>query len=287
MKKILFTLMLPVFLLAGLNTFAAAATTTTTTTNWDSTAAQKRINNIGAVIISKNALPNGISFKVSDSEEVNAYANINKQVYVYRGLLQYVETDDELAAVISHEIGHIINGHCAKQSILNSIISTAFNSINSSAASTIGQNLTVSKISRSDEFEADLTGVDLLQKTNYNPLAMISVLNKISGNYIDILQTHPSGEKRLMNVYNYIDYNYNTNLKKPYNSMSYKNAMAIITPLVQIRNSSPKLKAKYEKEQQKLLVKRNKRLSKMARSSNAWDTSYATLMLFDEVSKAK
>ena len=59
------------------------------------------------------------------------------------------------------------------------------------------------ELSRNDEFEADITGVDLMTKAGYNPLAMVSLLNKISGDaYIDILQTHPSGEKRILNPQN-------------------------------------------------------------------------------------
>lgn len=275
MKKILLATL--AMLVIGVQSFAA-------TTNWDSTAAQKRINNIGAVIISKNALPNGISFKVSSETEVNAYSTINKEVYVYKGLLQHVDTDEELAAVIAHEIGHIVNGHCAKQSILTTAVYTVSDTLmpNSSVAKDLGKDLAVSKLSRKDEFEADLTGVDLLQKAGYNPLAMISVLNKICGNYIDVLQTHPSGEKRLMNVYDYVDYNYNSILKKGYNTTSYKNALAVISPNVQKRNSTAKNKAKYEKQQKKLLAQKAKRYSKMAQKTTGWDTTYSALMLFTD-----
>src|SRR5574344_527422 len=265
MKKILLAFMLFVFSIFSAQTYA---TTTATSTNWDSAAAQKRINNIGAVIISRNCLPGGITFKVYSDTEINAYSNINKEVYVYKGLLQHVSNDEELAAVISHEIGHIINGHCAKQSLLTTAIYTIADTLapnSTSTAKTLSKDLAVTKLSRNDEFEADLTGVDLMKKAGYNPLAMISVLNKICGNYIDVLETHPSGEKRLMNIYNYIDYNYHSILKNGYDTQSYKNALAIITPNVKIRN-----KAKYVKQQKKLLAKRAKRYAKMAKSTNGW-----------------
>lgn len=249
-------------------------------TNWDSDAALKRVNTIGQKILKANNVNHNIQFKVSDTEDINAYANINKEIYVYRGLLEYVTNDEELAAVISHEMGHIINGHCAKQGILNTGIAVATSIINvNSTTKAIGQELATSKISRNDEKEADITGVDLMAKAGYNPLAMISLLNKISGNYIDILQSHPSGEKRILNVYNYIEYNYPSNLSKGYNTTSYKNALVMLEDTINKRKNSKRLSAKFEKEQKKLIAKKQKRLKKMQGTSTIWDGYYAALQL--------
>ena len=107
----------------------AVTTTTTTTTTVDVTSIQKRLNNIAYVLVKNNGLPSGISIKVIDNKEANAYSTINKEIYVYTGLLQYATTDEELAAVIAHEMGHIINGHCAKQTIVNSVISSVLGSV--------------------------------------------------------------------------------------------------------------------------------------------------------------
>lgn len=271
MKKIVLTLMM--VLLCSVSVFAD---------NWDSAAALKRVNTIGNKIINANGIGQNITFKVSDQADVNAYANINKEVYVYRGLLEYVSNDDELAGVISHELGHILNGHCAKQGVLNTgvnILANATAQVTNTTVAGIGQQLASSKISRKDEFEADLTGVDLMTKAGYNPLAMISVLNKICGNYIDIMQTHPSGEKRLLNIYNYVEYNYPAKLKTGFNSDSYKKALLFIDPIVQKRKASEKLTKKFTKEQQKLLTKKQKRMEKVSRKSTIWDGYYATLQL--------
>ena len=242
--------------------------------DWDSAAAIKRVNTIGAKLLKSNSIQQPIEFKVSEQEDINAYANLEKEIYVYKGLLQYVDDDVELAAVISHEIGHILNGHCAKQGVLNTgiaiIASKASEKYNQTAVAA-AQQLTVSKISRSDEFEADLTGVDVMSKAGYNPLAMVSVLNKICGNYIDILQTHPSGEKRLMNIYNYVSYNNPKQITKGFNSESYNKALVVITPNVEKRNKSKRLQKKFEKEQQKLIKKKEKRMKKMQNSNTIWD----------------
>ncbi|MBO6273176.1 M48 family metallopeptidase [bacterium] len=282
MKKIIFAIVLTLF--CNIAVYSATATTTaTSTTNWDSAAAVQRVNTIGKKLIVANGIGQNVTFKVSDQADVNAYANINKEVYVYRGLLEYVNNDEELAAVISHELGHILNGHCAKQGILNTGVNILANATAKVTGSTVvagvGQQLASSKLSRKDEFEADITGVDIMTKAGYNPLAMISVLNKICGNYIDILQSHPSGEKRLLNIYNYVEYNYPAKLKTGFNSDSYKKALAMLTPTVEKRRASASLTKKYEKEQAKLLAKKEKRMKKVAKTSTIWDGYYTTLQL--------
>ena len=175
-------------------------------------------------------------------------------------------------------MGHIINGHCAKQGILNAGIASVASAVTTNEyANAIGTQLATSKISRNDEFEADISGVDMMQKASYNPLAMISLLNKISGNYLDIFESHPSGEKRLMNVYNYIEYNYPNYITKGYKSDSYTKALDVITPNVEKRKASKRLTNKYEKQQKKLLTKKEKRLKKMQGTSTVWDGYYTTL----------
>ena len=250
--------------------------------DWDSAAAVKRVNTIGTKMLTANNIQQQIEFKVSDQEDINAYANLEKEIYVYKGLLQYVDNDTELAAVIAHEIGHILNGHCAKQGVLNTgiqvIANKASEKVNGTAVA-VAQQLTVTKISRNDEFEADLTGVDVMSKAGYNPLAMVSVLNKICGNYIDILQTHPSGEKRLMNIYNYVDYNNPNQIKKGFDSDSYSKALLVIMPNVEKRQKSERAMKKFEKEQQKLIAKKLKRAKKMQEDNTIWDGYYTALQL--------
>lgn len=249
-------------------------------TNWNQDENLKRVNTIGTKILSANNLPQGITFKVSDDESINAYANINKEVYVFRGLLEYVTNDEELAAVIAHEIGHIVNSHSAKQTIFNALISLFNPSTSNIVVSTsvaAAKQLSSMKVSREDEFEADLTAVDLLQKAGYNPLALISVLNKICGNYFDLISTHPSGEKRLMNIYDYTNYNYPDFIKKGYTSDSYLKALEFIQANLKVREENPRKLAKINKEQEKLKQEKIKRAKKMVSSSDPWNTSVNVL----------
>ncbi len=266
MKKILAIFCLMMFNLA----FAA--------TDWNSSAALNRVNAIGTKLLKANNVNYDIEFKVSNEEDVNAYANLDKEIYVYKGLLEFVDNDEELAGVIGHEMGHIINGHCAKQGVLGTAIAVFANLVSKNEIVTaMGTTLAQSKLSRNDEFEADITGVDLMAKAGYNPLAMVSLLNKISGNYIDILQTHPSGEKRILNVYNYVDYNYNSKILKGYPTDSYQKALVMIKPTIEKRKNSEALVQKFNKQQEKLLKKKEKRAKKMQGTSSVWDGYYTTL----------
>lgn len=261
------------------------ATSALAAENWDSNAALKRVNTVGTKLIQANGVKQTIEFKVSDKEDVNAYANINKEVYVFKGLLQYVSNDTELAAVISHEVGHILNGHSAKQGVIDAGVVNAVNYTQSRRYIPfleVGGSLATSKLSRHDEFEADITGIDLMAKAGYNTLGMVSLLGKINQDYIDFFESHPSGPKRILNAYNYIEYNYSNDLKKGFNTTSYKEAVKIITPKVEKRKQSEKNMKKFQKEQQRLLKRKEKRLKKIAKGSTIWEGYYKTVSLFME-----
>ena len=251
-----------------------------TTTNWTNKTSVQRVNTIGQKLLAKSNLSTKITFKVMETDEINAFANADKEIYVYTGLLKFVDSDDELAAVIGHEIGHIVNNHVAKQNVINTMTSTAIYNANIDprlkAGANIANKMSMLKMSRTDEFEADITGTDLITKAGYNPLAMVSLLNKISGNYVDVISTHPSGDKRTMNVFNYVTYTYPEKAKLGYNSDSYKSFMNYATPILKARNENPKKLAKFNKEQKKLQQKRAIKLVKYqtAKDNNGWDKSF-------------
>ena len=180
-------------------------------------------------------------------------------------------------------MGHILNNHVAKQSIVASVtshmISNASIEDKYKTGLAIAHDLSMKKMSRTDEYEADVTGVDLMINAGYNPLAMVSVLYKISGKFIDIVQTHPSGDKRTMYIYDYITYTYPAKLKLGYTSDSYKQFMNYATPIVEKRNSSQAKINKFNKEQAKLKEKRIAKMEKYKSKNqyNGWQNSYNLL----------
>lgn len=276
MKKINAILSTIIFLFF-INTSCAQALDITTQ------AGLNKVNTIGKKVLSANKLPTKVTFDVVETDDVNAYASGDNTICVYTGLLKFVNDDSELAGVISHEVGHIVNNHVAKQSLTNAVTSTVIANANIDyrlkTGAQVAQNLSMKKMSRTEEYEADITGVDLMIKAGYNPLAMISVLYKISGNYIDLIQDHPSGDKRTMYLYDYITYTYPGKLKAGYNSDSYKQFVKYAQPIVEKRNSNPTALKKFNKEQEKLKAKRIEKLNKYKNSNNdsGWQASYTLL----------
>lgn len=286
MKKILNLCVLFLFFIMGINSCFANSV-------WTQQSNVARVNAIGQALLAKNNLPTQVTFQVIETDEINAFASGNNQICVYTGLLKFVKDDNELAGVIAHEIGHIVNNHVAKQSIVSAITARAISNANVDPrlqmGAAIAQNLSMKKMSRTEEYEADITGVDLMTKAGYNPLAMVSVLYKIGGNYVDFIQDHPSGDKRTMYLYNYITYTYPEKLKLGYNSDSYKQFLAYAEPIVAQRNASPsKLKA-FNKEQEELKKKRMAKLKKYKNSYNGlgWNASLGLLQVMSALQSAQ
>jgi len=237
----------------------------------------ERVTAIGQKLLSTNNLPTKVTFYVSDKEDVNAYANIDNEVHVYNGLLKLVETDDELAAVISHEIGHIANRHIQKQTILSIIAQSITGIFKKPFASKVAngvEGLSMLKVSRSAEYESDLTGTDLMIGAGYNPQGMLSLLNKIAQNFIDVIQTHPSGNKRLENLYDYLSFNYPEKITKDYNTESYRKFKSYISEVLSERSSDPQKMVKYTQKQTKLRNEKLKRAKSIKKDSNVWASVY-------------
>ncbi len=283
MKKLL-----KIFILLVITVFISTIAQAADETKWTSETGLTRVQKIGNNILTKNNLPTQVTFTVMETDDINAFASGNNEICVYTGLLNFVENDDELAAVISHEMGHILNNHVAKQSIISTIISHLITSSNTTTqvktGALIAHNLGILKMSRTQEYEADITGIDLITNANYNPLAMISLLYKISGNYIDFVSTHPSGDKRTMYSYNYILFNYPSKAKNDYSSNSYKQFLNYANPIIEKRNNSQSKLNKFEKEQKSIQEKRKKKLEKYKDTNdiNGWNASYAFMQaLYD------
>jgi predicted Zn-dependent protease len=280
MKK--FIIFIAVFLAFAVNLSAQAVINGTAVTEKQ----LERVKVIGQKLLSANSLPTKVTFYVTDKEEVNAYANIDNEIHVYSGLLNLVETDDELAAVISHEIGHIANRHIQKQTILGMITQSITGIFKKPFASKVANGvggLSMLKVSRTAEYEADLTGADLMIGAGYNPQGMLSLLNKIAQNYIDVIETHPSGNKRLVNLYDYLSFNYSDKLKKDYNTDSYRRLKGYITEVVNERNSNPEKMAAYAQKQTKLRNQKLKRARSIKKDSNVWGSVYNVIQTTTQV----
>ncbi|WP_020408515.1 M48 family metallopeptidase [Hahella ganghwensis] len=163
---------------------------------------------------------NGITlnYKVYLSEQINAFAMADGTVRVYSGLMD-VMPDDQVLAVMQHEIGHVALRHSYNQMRERLLTDTAFQTV-ASVGGTIG-DLTQSQLgqlahaavnarfSQSDEHEADTYAVKSLKKLGRDPYAMkrsIQTLqSKSGGGDGGFLSSHPSNSDRLANIQKTID----------------------------------------------------------------------------------
>ena len=161
--------------------------------------------------------------QVFNSSDVNAFVMPGNRVGVYTGLLNLVENDDQLAAVLGHEVAHAIYRHANQRATRAAAASTAVqvgaqvagnsglgvsaNQVN--ALGSVAANLgVVLPYSRSAELEADLAGVDYMQRAGYDPRQAIrlwEVMQQANNQRTaDFLSTHPNPEVRQQRIREYI-----------------------------------------------------------------------------------
>ncbi|WP_291142486.1 M48 family metalloprotease [Flavobacterium sp. UBA7680] len=154
-----------------------------------------------------------LNYKVYKVKEVNAFATADGSVRVYSGLMDIMD-DNELLAVIGHEIGHVANNDSRdamraayqKEALIDgaSSQSTKISAVTDSQLGKIGSALIDSKHSRKQETEADLYSYNFLKKNGYNVNAEESafrILAKMSegaeASFIDqMMSSHPDSKKR-------------------------------------------------------------------------------------------
>lgn len=273
MKKLIITL-----LAFGLIPVAANAAT------W---VAADRVAEVGKVVLEKNGLPSSISFKVVDGEADNSLATTTNVVHISSTDLSYTGNDNEVAAVISNEIGHIINGQTSKKKMRELAKSAINNTLSSDNLITSAANsaYVANKAALSDEKAADITGADLMIQAGYNPLASIVVVTKMPGSSLEILQGKPSNSERAMNIYDYLTYTYPAKVKSGYGCQEYRNFLTYATPIAEERSSNAKKLAKFNKEQEKNRQTRIKNIAQYKSTGmSSWDTSYELLKAFTSVS---
>lgn len=249
-----------------------------------------RVPTVGKQILSKNSLPADTKFVVTETAVVNSTSNTNNEIYIQKEALGYTGNDNEVAAVISQEIGTIINANASKKKVVSNIASALAGSVSGESAQNnaiIINQLAMNSMSEKDQMNADVTGTDLMIQAGYNPLAMIVVLGKMPGSTMDTLKSQPNNFKRTMYIYDYLAYNYPSKVKAGYNCQEYKNFLAYIQPTIDERNADKKKLAKFNKEQAKLKTERAKQIAKYKATGglNGWDASYTILKNLSESSE--
>ncbi len=155
---------------------------------------QQLVSSIGQKLVSRlTKNPFEFKFFLADSPEPNAFALPGGYIYVTRGILPIVQTEDELAGIIAHEIIHVMQRHSVKQmkkGIVPNLLKIPGNLVNAVTGTRLGNILNapielsskafIANYSRGHESEADRFGVQLTASAGYNPAALADALNRLS-----------------------------------------------------------------------------------------------------------
>ncbi len=194
---------------------------------YENPALQTYVQNIGEKVAINSHRNNLVyRFTVLDSKEVNAFALPGGYIYITRGLMAYLKSEAELAAVLGHEVGHVTARHSVQQYSANqltsfgialgSIFIPGMNQSTSQLAQLFGAAL-LRGYGREHELEADRLGAEYLAKTGYNPAAMLDVIGVLKNQevfekevaqsegrepriYHGVFSTHPDNDTRLQEV---------------------------------------------------------------------------------------
>jgi predicted Zn-dependent protease len=192
---------------------------------YDDQKIQAYVNDIGQRIAKAGQRPElTYTFTVLDSEDINAFTTGGGYVYITRGIMNYLNNEAELTAVLGHEVGHINARHPVRQqskSTLSNIGAAAVGILTGSGdlaglANYAGAAL-ISGYGRDQELEADRLGAEYLVKVGYAPEHMIDVVRLLKNQelmeirrareekrdphvYHGVFATHPDNDQRLTEV---------------------------------------------------------------------------------------
>lgn len=180
------------------------------------------LNTLGQTLARASDLPElfgGYHFIVLDSDDINAFATPGGHIFITRGLIRCCRTEDELAAVLAHEIGHVQLKH-GMQAIEKARMTEALTVLAQEGAKSLGSrevaqltkafggvisDITNTMInngySRAYEYQADAAAVVILDRIGYDQGALTQMLKimdrQIKPDGTDFARTHPSPQNRI------------------------------------------------------------------------------------------
>jgi predicted Zn-dependent protease len=194
--------------------------------------ANRYINLLGQTLVLASDRPvifAGYSFEILDDDEINGLSTPGGHIFVTRGLLRLAETEDEVAAILAHEISHVAYRHGA-EAIMNTrgrnlaLRAEALNyrlaavGLDESAfgraadvleerVQSVVNSLLGDGYSQEAEVEADLGAIQILLKLGYDPYALVRVLERLEESErragsvkTGFHKTHPHPERRVREI---------------------------------------------------------------------------------------
>jgi predicted Zn-dependent protease len=178
------------------------------------------IDEVGQKLVRQ--IPEGSPWKfefhlLADPKTINAFALPGGQVFITKALLDQLQTEAQLAGVLGHEVGHVIERHGAEHMAtgqLGQMLTVAVGvgasgedgaARNASVIAAMVNGMIQLKYGREDELESDAYGLNYMVGAGFNPGAMVEVMNILEkagggGNQPEFMQTHPHPESRRQEI---------------------------------------------------------------------------------------
>src|SRR5690606_12897816 len=180
------------------------------------------VNALGQKLVAHSDKPEGkFTFTVIDNGDINAFATPGGYIYIHRGLLAYLRSEAQLAAVLAHEIAHVTARHSARQqraqtgsNVAAGLLAILSRSGEVGEATALWGAATVRGYGREMELEADGLGAQTMARAGYDRNAIIEVLGMLKDHerfekqrardagreprtYHGLFATHPRNDRRL------------------------------------------------------------------------------------------
>ncbi len=187
---------------------------------------QALVDEIGNEVVRNSAAKNSpyrFDFHLlGDRETINAFALPGGQIFITRALMDKLKTRGQLAGVLGHEVGHVVARHGAEhmakaqltQGLTGAAVMATYDPQNPSSAQTAAMAQMIGglinlKYGRDDEIESDVLGVKFLAEANYDPRAMIEVMQILKeaagrGRQPEFFSSHPNPDNRIQRIQNAI-----------------------------------------------------------------------------------
>ena len=176
------------------------------------TQARAKVARIGDALVRANQEATGrwqFDFHLlADPNTVNAFALPGGQIFITEGLYRRLRSDDQLAGVLAHEIGHVVGRHSAAQLAkqrltqgLTGAVVVASGDAGSGQLAQVAGRMINMRYGRDDELESDLLAVRFMKEAGYDPQGMIEVLHILAeaggSGGPEFFSTHPNPENRI------------------------------------------------------------------------------------------
>jgi predicted Zn-dependent protease len=208
---------------------------------------QELVTRVGMKMARNSERPNlPWEFNVVDSNEPNAYALPGGKLSITRGLISKMESEDQLASVLGHEIGHVTAKHAvvsaSRQQLLGALVGVGGAVLEGTGtpgagaiqmAGQVGATLLVQKYSRDQERQADELGMKYMTAAGYNPHAFIETMQILQAasrqepsKFETLFASHPVTGERIASAEQRLASGYVEAQTRPVNTADFRRAIA-------------------------------------------------------------